>query len=124
MFKAQFVTLTVDLDDQLKADLRVTFATEADATDGAAAVDDALHMLCAGLVRMLKDLNRLERAPKATALLEDVQAALRAAKAEQKGNTVEVEAAVAVDPEATPAALVEAVEKVRKAAKRMRSATT
>ena len=60
LFKAQLVTLTADLGDQLKADLRVTFATEADAADGAAAVDDGLHMVRGGLVRMMKDLNRFE----------------------------------------------------------------
>jgi hypothetical protein len=70
-------------------------------------------------VQAMKELNRFEDAPKMTALLKDVQAALGSAKAEQKGTTVEVAAAVAVDPEATTAALVEGAEKVRKAAKRI-----
>ena len=109
----------MDLDEQLRADLKVTFASEADAKEGTAALDDALDMARGGLVQGIKELNRLEDAPKSTALLKDVQAALRAAKAEQKGATVEVAAAMKIDPESTAAALTEAVEKVRAAARRI-----
>lgn len=117
LLQAKIATLTVDLGDELRAAARATFATEADAKDGAAAVDDALDMARGAFVQAMKELN-LQDAPKITALLKDVQAALRAAKAEQKGKTVEVEASLKIDPETTTAALAEGVEKVRKAAKR------
>ncbi len=119
--KARFVTLTVDLDDKLRATAQATFATGAEAKDGAAAMDAALDMACGAFVRAMKELMPWEDAPRVTALLKDVQAALRTAKAEQMGNTntVQVETAVTVDPEATTAALAEAIEIVRKAAKRM-----
>lgn len=119
LFKVRLATLTVDLDEQLRATAQATFATEADAKDGTAAVDAALFLVRGGFVQAMKEMNRFEDAPKMTALLNDVQEALRSAKAEQKGAVVQVEAAVAIDPETTTAALVEGAEKVRKAAKRI-----
>ena len=68
---------------------------------------------------MIEGPNRLPDAPKITAMLKDAQAALRAAKAEQKGSVVEATAAMKIDPEAAAAALAEAVGKVREAAKRI-----
>ena len=109
----------MDLDDKLRAAAQATFATEADAKDGTAAVDDALNLTRAGLLQMSKELNRFEDAPYLTALLKVVQAALREAKAEQKGTAVEVEAAIKIDPEATAAAAAEAVTKIQTAAQRI-----
>ncbi len=120
LLKARLATLTVDLDEQLRADLKASFANETDATAGAAAVDDALDMARTGLAQMIAGLNQLTDAPKTTAILKDVQTALRAAKAEQKGSTVEVTAAMKLDPEATSAAMTEAVKMIQAAAPRTR----
>ena len=120
LLKGRLATLTVDLDDKLRATAQGTFPTEADAKEGAAAVDDALDMI-RGFVQAMKErtmmeLNLSEDFPKVSALLKGVQAALRAAKAEQTGTTVEVAAALAVESQATTAAATEIIEKVRKEA--------
>ncbi len=120
LLKSRLVILTVDLDDKLRATAQGTFPTEVDAKEGAAAVDDALDMIRGGFVQAMKELNQSEDFPKVSALLKDVQAALRAAKAEQTGTTVEVAAALAVESQATTAAATEIIEKVRKEAERAR----
>ncbi len=117
LLKAQVATLAVDLDDQLKADLRVTFATEGDAKDAVAAVDAYLDQVRSEFADGVKLFTHEVDAPKAAAILRDAQAALKAAKAEQKGTTVEVEVALKLDPNATADALAEAVEKIQKAGK-------
>jgi Protein of unknown function (DUF1559) len=119
LLKARLATLTVDLDDQVRVSGRVTFAKESDAQEGAAGLNDALDLARGGFVQAAKELTRDDDAPKLAALLKDVQAALRAAKAEQKGTMVEVETSLKIDNGATTAALAEGVEKVQKAAKRM-----
>ena len=119
LLKAQVATLTVDLDGQVKAEAKATFANEADAKAGAAGANDALDVIRGQFVQAVKELTKDDDAPKMAALLKDAQAALREVKAEQKGTAVEIAASLKLDPDATPGAVAEAVEKVQKAAKRM-----
>ena len=114
LFKVRLATLTVDLDDKLRGIARATFPTESDARDGAPAVDALLDMAREAFGKAMRELPALEYASKTAALLREFRAAIRAVKAEQKGNTVEVAAELAVDPEATSAAATEIIEKVRK----------
>ncbi|HBI45898.1 MAG TPA: hypothetical protein DDY78_24040 [Planctomycetales bacterium] len=115
--KAQFVTLVVDLNDQLKANLRLTFADEADAKAAAASLDSALGVVRDQFALKAATFSKYVQSPKMTALLDDVQTALKAAKADPKGATVTVETALKIDPDATKAALTEGASRMEKAAK-------
>ena len=118
LLKAKYVTVTVDLDEQLKADAKATFANEADAKDGTAAADAGLDLIRGGFVQWMKQFSRQFNAPKTAALLKDAQAVLGEVKAEQEGSTVEVAAALKIDPKAMAAAEAEAALEGPKAAKR------
>ena len=54
----------MDLDDKLRATAQATFATEADAKDGAAAVDDALDMARGAFVQAMKELTQAADSPR------------------------------------------------------------
>ena len=111
IFKSRFTVLTVDLDEKLRADLKVIFANEADAKEGTAAVDALLEMERSGAEYVIQEMTK-EGGRKQPALLKDVQAGLKSAKAEQNGTTVHVAAALKIDQEALTAALIESVPKV------------
>jgi Protein of unknown function (DUF1559) len=125
LLKATNAVLTEDLGDELKADLRVTFAGEADAKHGEEAVNAALDLARAAVVKGLGQMEELHKTDKALAdvvpLVKDIQAALRAAKVERNGSTVEVAASMKFDPEKMGVALLDGVQKVRNAAARMNS---
>jgi len=111
LLKARLATLTVDLlDEKLRADFKVIFANEADAKEGTAAVDALLELERSGAEYVIKEMTK-EGASKQPAFLKDVQAGLKSAKAEQKGDTVHVAAALKIDQEALTAALIESVPK-------------
>jgi hypothetical protein len=120
LLKARLATLTVDLDGELRADARLTFDQEADAKEGVAGVDALLDEVRGGFAQMLKQLPKELNTPKLAAILDGAEAALKAAKAEQKGTTVQVAASLKIDAEAITAAAEEAAPKVREAAKRAR----
>ena len=84
LLKAQFATLTVDMDRQAEAAARATFAKEADAKEAAAGLNDALDLARGGLVESTARLAKQGDWPKLTAFLKEAQAALRDVKAEQK----------------------------------------
>ncbi len=67
----------------------------------------------------MKQLSADNGAPKTAAFLRDVQTVLRATKAEPKGATLEVDAALRIDPKATAATAMETLAKLRQAAKRV-----
>jgi hypothetical protein len=119
LLKARFATFVVDLDDHLRADVKAAFANEADAKEGAAAVDDLLDLARGALVQGMKVLSNDTGAAKTVAFLKDVQAVLRATKAKSKGATVEVDVALRIDPKASAAAAMETLAKLREAAKRV-----
>jgi hypothetical protein len=119
LLKSELATLTVDLDGQVKVEARAAFANEADAKAGATAANDALDVFRGQFVEAVKELTKDDDAPKLAALLQDAKAALREAKAEQKGTAVEVAASLKLDPDATPGAVAEAVDRIHKAAKQV-----
>jgi hypothetical protein len=122
LLKARLAVLTVDLDDSLRGKLKLAFDTAEEAKEGTAALDAGMGMFrdqfAEGAARFCKQVN----SPKLTALLDDVQTALKAAKAEQKGATVEAEAALKIDPDAITAALTESLPLIENAAKRIQLA--
>jgi Protein of unknown function (DUF1559) len=114
LLKAQLATLTVDLDDQVKADFRVMYTSEADAKDGAAGLNDGLDLLRGGIGDAMKMLTKEQEVPTLIAMLKDVQAALRDVKADANGLTVEAAGSLKLDLDAT--ALAERIEKAQKEA--------
>jgi Protein of unknown function (DUF1559) len=118
--KFRLAVLTVDLDDQLRVAAKATFANEADAKEGDAAVEDALDLARGAFVQLLKQLSDDADAPKTVAFLKGVQAALRKIKVESKDAAVEVEASLKLDPKETAATALEAAAKIRETTKSIR----
>ena len=121
LLKARSALLTVDLGDEATAEARLTFAGESDAKEGEEAVNAALDLARFGMVTQLQQVKKEKGTTRIVALLEDVQAGLRAAKVETKGSAVAATMAVKIDPEKTGPDLIDAVQKVRTAATRMNS---
>jgi hypothetical protein len=122
LLKARLATLAVDLGDSLRGKLKLTFATAGDASQGTAALDAGMGMFRDQFAEGAARFSRQVKSPKLKALLDDVQTALKAAKAEQKGTTVETEAALKIDPDAITATLTESLPLIENAAKRIQLA--
>ncbi len=122
LLKAKNALLTVDLGDEVKADLRLTFEGEADAKQGEEAVNAGLDMARAGLVTLIQKAQGDHDFADVVGLMKDVQAGLRAAKVERSGPVVEATGSVKIDAEKTSVALLDGVQKVREAAARIQSA--
>ncbi len=121
LLKAKNALLTVDLGDEVKADLRLTFDGEADAKQGEEAVNAGLDMARAALVMQMQQMQSNKDLAEVVGLLKDVQSGLRAAKVERSGAAVQVTGSVKIDAEKTSVALLDGVQKVREAAARMQS---
>ncbi len=121
LLKAKNALLTVDLGDELKADLKLTFEGESDAKQGEEAVNAGLDMARAGLVAALQHIQEDHDLAGVVGLVKEAQAALRAAKVERSGSAVEVTGSMKIDVEKTGVALLDGVQKVREAATRMQS---
>ena len=113
MLKARSALLTVDLGEDAKAKARLTFAGESDAKAGEEAADSALDLARSGMVMELQEAKKQPRMGRIVALLEDVQAGLRAAKVETKGPAVTATMTVKIDPEKTGSDLIDAIQKAR-----------
>ena len=122
LLKAKDALLTVDLGDEVKADLRVTFAGEAEAKHGEEAVNAGLDLARAALVARLNEVEKQRELAGVVDLMKNVQAGMRAAKVGRDGATVTASGVVKLDTEKTGAALLDAVQKVREASARIQSA--
>ena len=120
LLKARLATLTVDLGKELRFDLRVTFGRDIDAKDGIETTDAALELIRGGLGKALGRLAKDGNGAKTAALLEPLQNALKAAKPQQDGPVVKVEAAVKIDEGPMTAALGEAATRMERAVRWMR----
>ncbi len=119
LLKAKTAVYTVDLGDEIKTNVRINFDGEADAKQGEEAVNAALDMARAGLVKAIEQAQQQKELADFVGLLKDAQAALRAAKVERSGSTVEVSASMKADVAKTVATLLPAVQyAVREAAAR------
>ena len=121
LLKAKTALLTVDLADEVKADVRMTFEGESDARHGEEAVNDGLDLARAALVARMQEMQANRDLAHVVGLMKDVQAGLRAVKVERNGSSVEVAASVKIDPEKTGVTLLDGIQKVREAAARMQS---
>ena len=121
MLKARTALLTVDLDDEAKAEARLTFAGESDAEAGERAVNDGLDLARYGMVREIQEAKRQHGMARVVALLEDLQRGLRAAKVDRKGSAVQASMRIKIDADKMGPDLIDAVQKARAASRRMTS---
>ncbi len=77
--KAKSAVLTVDLGEELKADLRVTFPGEAEAKEGEESLNAVADLSRAALIKAMDGMRRqgLQQARVVVPLVKDVQARLR-----------------------------------------------
>jgi hypothetical protein len=122
LLKADQAVLTIDVGDEAKATVRVTFEGEKSAKGGEEAANAVLDMARAALVKQLQEMEKHKELAGVVGLVKNVQAGLRAAKVERNGPVVEVAAAVKLDMEKTGAELIDGIQKVREASARMQSA--
>ncbi len=106
--KAKSAVLTVDLGEELKADLRVTFPGEAEAKEGEESLNAVADLSRAALVKVLDGMRRQGLWADVVPLVKDVQAALRAVRIERHGSTVEASTSLKVEGEKIDLALLQA----------------
>jgi hypothetical protein len=122
LLRAERAELTVDLAEQARGDLRLTFSNEADARDADKALKAERLVLVPLLAGFRKTLEKDEEMRPVVALLTDVQAGLNSAKVERDGSAVDATMTVRIDPKAVPEALVLAAVNGHKNAIRAESA--
>ncbi len=122
LLKAKTALLTVDMTNEVKADLRVAFEGESDAKHGEEAINNGLDLLRGALVKQAQEMAKNRELAGVVEMMQDAQAGLRAAKVERNGSEVDVAASAKIDAGKASAALLDGVQKVRIAAARMQSA--
>jgi hypothetical protein len=121
LLKTERATLTVDLGNETRGELRLIFADEKDAKGAEKAVQAALSLARVGLGLAAQ---QVQKDPKAARLAEAIgrtQADLEDATVKQEGDHIDVAVHVKADVLSAGAAMTEAVSKVRYAAARAQS---
>ena len=124
LFKAQFLTQSLDLDKSIRLEVGLQFARADEAQAGAKALNAALEMARGFLGQMGPELEKTvtKEVPELGKALQSALAGLKNLKAVQTGTMVRVALQINVNPVELIASLAPAVEKVRGAAGRMTSA--
>jgi hypothetical protein len=90
LLSAKSIAATLDLGDESKVYWRITFEDEGAATDGEASARVALYVLREALGRLPREVRIPgEENPKLQALVRDVQTALKSARIQRRGATLE-----------------------------------
>jgi prepilin-type processing-associated H-X9-DG protein len=121
LLKARFATMVWDLGDEVRADARVVFAREVDAAAGVKSIKAALVLAQGGLAMNIEQMAKDKGAGGIVELMRKVEAALKAAKVEQTGATVRAVVSLKLDAATVGLTLMEARQRVRKAAARSES---
>jgi hypothetical protein len=122
LLKANLGTLAVDVAAESRAEMTLTFASEADAKAADKPLRTGLELAQGGLDQGIDALAAQKDSDKIVALLKQLRDALKTAKVEQKGKTLQASASLKVDMASVGVAALEAVQKVREAASRTSSA--
>jgi hypothetical protein len=122
VLRAERAELTVDLGEQARGDLHLTFANETDARDADKALKAEKLLLVPLLAGFRKTLEKDDDMRPVVALLTDVQAGLNSAKVERDGSAVDATMTVRIDAKAVPEALALAAVNGHKNAVRAESA--
>jgi prepilin-type processing-associated H-X9-DG protein len=122
LLKTQTASLVLDVGEESRADLRLTFAKEAEAKEGAKALQMAFDR---GRDFLAKGIKELSKKPEGVAnylkMLRDLETSLKTTPIEQKGSEVRVAARVKSAVPVLSAALIEGVQKTRESATRIKS---
>jgi hypothetical protein len=122
LLKARAATWTVDLGEQNRADLRLHFASDAEAKQAEKPVRAAIDLIRTELVEGMKQMSRAaENGGKLTHLFKLADLALRTASVAQKGPQLEVTLSVKADTATLVSSLIEGVRQMRESASRMQS---
>jgi prepilin-type processing-associated H-X9-DG protein len=122
ILQAKLATAMLDFGNETKLSAEVKFAKEADAQEGAKAIKMALGLADQALTPLIGLLSKETGSKRVAELAKDAQAAIRAAKLDQKDTTVQLSANLKTDLASMTAGLVEGIQKVREAAARAQSA--
>ena len=121
LLQALYGTLTVDLGAETRAEVKLTFTSEKDATAAVKPARTGLDLARGGLARGVEELSKQKEMSKFVALLKQLQESFKATKVEQEGKSLQASAQLKVDVATVGPVLVEAVQKVRGSAARAQS---
>jgi hypothetical protein len=116
LLAAKWALLTVDLADKLSYDLQGTFANAKDAEKAEKAIGQ-LRQLAVGLLG--REIEKSAKENESAELFKFAESSVNAVKVERRDAVLH--ASLSVDPDRAMAALVESVQKIREAARRVRS---
>jgi hypothetical protein len=120
LLKSTLATVTVDVADKAKGQLRLTFPGAADANEGAKVLEMSRQMLLGAVGGLVKQMEKDESAAGVVGLLKNLESGVKAAKLTQSGAAVAANVEVNAEKAAGVAA-AEALLRVRQAASRMQS---
>jgi hypothetical protein len=118
LLQARSAALVVDVGEHSRLTATATFAEEKHAKDAIKSAEDGLSLARVGLERMTKDLDDRKEAAGWVKLLKPFPESLKAARVEQKGETLSASVQVKIDPAAAGLVLLETVQKIRGSAAR------
>ncbi len=121
LLKARSATLTFDVGERFRADLKVEFADAAAAKAGQKSLEAARKVGQGGLAEAIKELTRSKAPAEVLELVRAVEASTKATPIAQKGDRVEASLEVRVDGKTLGAVALELVQRVRVAAARTQS---
>jgi hypothetical protein len=122
LLETQAATLVLDLGREVRGEVSLHFPSEKDAQAAEPAAKQGLDLARAGLEQGIKET--AEGGPKLTEVLKQVEAALKDAAVTRQGDRLEAGVTVKVDVSTAGEALVETVQKVRRAATRIQTANS
>jgi hypothetical protein len=119
LLQARWATLTTDLEESARADLRAAFRAEADAREGLQSLNAAIVLARMALTQGIKQMSQEKDTDKIVAQLKQVQQSLLTAKVEQNGKTLQATANLKIEDNTLGVAALEAIQKVRSSATRV-----
>ncbi len=121
LLQAQYGTLTIDVDKEIRADVQLLFANDKGAKAAIEPARAALDLACTGLQRAMDELNKQEELSRFTGLLKQLHDSLAGVQVKQRGKALQAAVLLKGDVATMGAQLVEAVQKVREAANRLQA---
>jgi uncharacterized protein DUF1559 len=121
LLQAQYGTLTVDMDKEIRADVQLMFAGDQDAKAAVEPACAAVDLARTGLQRAVDELSKQKEMSGIIGLLKQLDESLAAVQVKQRGKALQASVVLKVDVANMGVQLVEAVQKVREAANRLQA---
>ncbi len=121
LLKAQYGTLTVDMDKEVRADVQLMFAGDKDAKAAVEPASAALDLARTGLQRAVDELSKEKEMSGVIGLLKQLDESLTGVQVQQRGKALQASVVVKGDVAHMGVQLVETVQKVREAANRLQA---